>query len=133
MFILTARVAGSVPADNVYIDGKGIGDIGTVVLKDRKILSEDGLLSVVVTVNEKERKVVGNSVIISRGFVYMKEQTELTKALSDRVDQLVKGILDKYDTIKTGLIKRDIIRLLNDYIYTKTERNPMILPVVKLI
>ncbi len=129
----TARVAGSVPADNVYIDGKGIGDIGTVVLKDRKILSEDGLLSVVVTVNEKERKVVGNSVIISRGFVYMKEQTELTKALSDRVDQLVKGILDKYDTIKTGLIKRDIIRLLNDYIYTKTERNPMILPVVKLI
>ncbi len=129
----SARVAGSVPAENIYIDGKGIGDIGSIVLKDRKILSEDGLLNIVVTINEKERRVVGNSVIVSRGFVYMKEQTELTKALSNQVDNHVNEILQKYDTIKTGLIKRDVIRLLNDYIYTKTERNPMILPVVKTI
>jgi len=129
----TARVAGQIPANNVYIDGKGIGDIGSVVLKDRKILSEDGLLSVVITIDEKKRKRIGESVIVSRGFVYMKEQTKLTKDLSKKVDDMVTSTLDKYDTIKTGLIKRDIIRLLNDYIFTKTERNPMILPVVKLV
>ncbi len=129
----SARKAGSVPAGNVYIDGKGIGDIGSVVLKDRKILSEDGLLSIVITIDEKNRSLKGNSVIVSRGFVYMKSHTELTKELSAMVDNHVKNLLSKYDTIKTGLIKRDVIRLLNDYIVNKTERNPMILPVIKTL
>ncbi len=129
----SARKAGKVPAGNIYIDGKGIGDIGSVVLKDRKILSEDGLLSIVITIDEANHALVGNSVIVSRGFVYMKSHTQLTKELGSMVDNHIKNILSKYDTVKSGLIKRDVIRMLNDYIVNKTERNPMILPVIKTI
>ncbi len=128
-----ARIAGKIKADSVYIDGKGIGDIGQVVLKDRKILSEEGLLSAIVTIDEKTKTLIGNTVIISRGFVYMKEHTALTEAISNKVDAHIQKILDKFDNINVGIIKRDLIRLLNDFIVSKTERNPMILPVVKLV
>jgi len=129
----SAKIKGKVSAENVYIDGKGIGDIGHIVLKDRKILSEDGLLSAIVTINEENNTLIGKSVIVSRGFVYMKDHTALTNEIAGMVDAHVKKILEKYSKINTGLIKRDIIRLLTDYIFTKTERNPMILPVVKLV
>lgn len=128
-----AQVKGRIQASSVYIDGKGIGDIGHVVLKDRKILSEDGLLSAIVTIDEKKHELIGNSIIVSRGFVYMKDHTTLTKEISMKVDQKVKQTLSQHKHLNLGLIKRDIIRLLNDYIVSKTERNPMILPVVKIV
>ncbi len=128
-----AQVKGRIKASNVYIDGKGIGDIGHVVLKDRKILSEDGLLSAIVTIDEKKHELIGNSIIVSRGFVYMKDHTALTKEISMKVDQKVMHTLSQHKDLNIGLIKRDIIRLLNDYIVSKTERNPMILPVVKIV
>ncbi len=128
-----AHISGRIQANNVYIDGKGVGDIGYVVLKDRKILSEDGLLSAVVTIDEKARTIKSNTMIVSRGFVYMKDHTALTKDIAQKVDDKVNEILAKHDEINVGLIKRDIIRLLNEYIVSRTERNPMILPVVKLV
>ncbi len=128
-----AAIKGKIQADSVYIDGKGIGDIGSVVLKDRKILSEDGLLSAIITIDENKKKLIGNSVIVSRGFVYMKDHTALTKEISQTVDKQIQATFDKYSTINVGLIKRDVIRLLNDFIVSKTERNPMILPVVKVV
>jgi len=125
-----ARVAGKIPSGSVYIDGKGIGDIGNVVLRDRKILSEDGLLTAIVTINKDTQSLIGNPVIVSRGFVYMKDHTMLTNELSDKVKMHVEKLFNKSKPLNIAHVKRDIIKLLNDYIYTKTERNPMILPVV---
>lgn len=125
-----ARVAGKIPSGSVYIDGKGIGDIGNVVLRDRKILSEDGLLTAIVTLSTENKKIIGNPVIVSRGFVYMKDHTTLTNELSIKVKDHVEALMAKQKSLNIPHVKRDIIKILNDHIYTKTERNPMILPVV---
>ncbi len=127
-----ARIAGKVPASSVYIDGKGIGDIGNIVLRDRRTLAEDGLLSAIVTIDENKREVLGMPVIVSRGFVYMKDHTELTDEIAlvarDATDKLLQK--QKRGAIPFGNIKRELADALNDHIYKKTEREPMILPVV---
>ncbi len=124
-----ARVAGKLPAGQVYIDGKGIGDVGNVVLRDRKILSEDGLLSVVITIDVENHKLIGSPAIVSRGFVYMKDHAPLTKEISLLIEKYMETVM-RSKTLNIAKIKRDVIRVLNDHIYTKTERSPMILPVV---
>ncbi len=129
----SARIAGKIQAGSVYIDGKGIGDVGTVVLRDRRILSEDGLLSAIVTLDMDKRAPVGKPVIMSRGFVYMRDHTVLTNELSDMVHNLVTQKLSHESTINLPQLRRDITKLLNDHIYTKTERNPMVLPVIKTV
>ena len=129
----SARIAGKVKSGNVYIDGKSIGEIGSVVIRDRKLLSEDGLLSAIVTINEKTLEVINKPVIISRGFIYMREHTELTSELSNIVKDLVTNKLIAMKNVNVSILKREITKLLNDYIYEKTERSPMIMPVVMLV
>lgn len=129
----SARIAGKVKAANVYIDGKSIGDIGSVVIRDRRLLSEDGLLSAIVTINKKTLEVVNKPVIISRGFIYMREHTEFTAELSSIVKELVTKKLINMKKVNISLIKRDISKLLTDFIYEKTERSPMIMPVVMIV
>ncbi len=126
----SARVAGKVPASSVYIDGKRIGDIGNVVLKDRKILSEDGLLSAIVTIDKEANQVLGKPVIVSRGFVYMKDHTALTNEISAMVNEHVDNILRTQAALNVSYIKKEVVRILNEKIYKKTERSPMILPVI---
>ncbi len=128
-----ARIAGKIQAGSIYIDGKGIGDVGSVVLRDRKMLSEDGLLSAIVTLDKDKHKPIGKPVIMSRGFVYMRDHTVLTNEISDMVHALVSEKLTSHPTMNLSQLRRDITRLLNDHIYTKTERNPMILPVIKTV
>jgi ribonuclease J len=129
----SARIAGKVQAGSVYIDGKGIGDVGNVVLRDRKILSEDGLLSAIVTIDQDKASQIGKPVIMSRGFVYMKDHTLLTSEISNMVAGLVDKKLSGKNEVNAHQLKRDITKYLNEYIYNKTERNPMILPVIKLV
>jgi ribonuclease J len=106
-----ARFAGQIPAQNVYIDGKGIGDIGNVVLRDRKLLSEEGLLSVILSLDLKEKKMIAKPMIISRGFVYMKEHQELMQKLTDEVTAFTANVLSHQKTITSQILKREIIRL----------------------
>lgn len=129
----SARIAGKVKSGNVYIDGKSIGEIGSVVIRDRKMLSEDGLLSAIVTINEKTLEVLNKPVIISRGFIYMREHTELTSELSKIVKDLVTSKLTQMKNVNVSVLKREITKLLTDFIYERTERSPMIMPVVMLV
>jgi len=129
----SARIAGKVTAGSVYIDGNGIGDIGNIVIRDRKLLSEDGLLSAIVTINKENLELIGNPVIISRGFIYMKEHGDLTNEMAEIVDTQVRKKLKQMKNLNINVIKRLIQRVLNQHIYSKTERNPMIMPVVMIV
>ena len=125
-----ARFAGQIPAQNVYIDGKGIGDIGNVVLRDRKLLSEEGLLSVILSLDLKEKKMIARPMIISRGFVYMKDHQDLMHKLTDEVTTFTANVLNHQNAITSQSLKREIIRFLSDSIIKKTDRNPTIMPII---
>ena len=124
-----ARFNGSETAGKVLVDGSGVGDIGSVVLRDRKHLSEDGLVVVVVTIDMEDRMIVSGPDIVSRGFVYVKESEELmTQARSIAENTLIKalsnGIKDR-NHLKT-LVKDDLAK----FIYKEIKRKPMILPII---
>ena len=129
----SARYAGKVQAGTIYVDGKGIGDIGNIVLRDRRLLSEDGLLSAIVTINEEKLKVINTPTIISRGFIYMREHEELTKDISNLVANYVQEKIKVMKKVNIIILKKEITKLLNEYIYSKTERSPMIMPVIMTI
>ncbi len=127
-----ARWGGTVPAGNVLVDGSGIGDIGSVVLRDRKHLSEDGLVVVAVTLAQKERYIASGPEIVSRGFVYVKESEELIKEAKRVVLlSLDKAMGKKHSDITN--IKNTIKDDLGKFIYKETKRRPMILPVISII
>jgi ribonuclease J len=97
------------------------------------MLSEDGLLSAIVTIDKSTLKQIGRPVIISRGFVHMKEQTALTNQITDLVEETVQARLDDAKSLNIGAIKRSLTKTLNKHIYETTERNPMIMPVVMIV
>lgn len=123
------RPAGRIPAGNVLIDGSGVGDVGNIVLRDRKLLSQDGILLVVVTLNKKEKKISAGPEIISRGFVYVRESEELLVEATKRVRDIVEKSISKDSFDWTG-IKQDMRDELNQYLFEKTKRRPMILPII---
>lgn len=123
------RPSGKVPAGNVLIDGSGVGDVGNIVLRDRKLLSQDGILIVVVTLNKREKKISSGPEIISRGFVYVRESEKLLEEASNRVRVIVEQSISR-DTFDWAMIKQDMRDSLNQYLYEKTKRRPMILPII---
>lgn len=123
-----AKLVGDVPSGNILVDGLGVGDVGNIVLRDRRHLSEDGLIIVVITIT-KEGKVVSGPDIISRGFVYVRESEDLIEDAKNVVRKILKD--DSKDNLKdwNGL-KSDIRDNLRSYIFKNTKRNPMILPII---
>ena len=125
----SARVTTTVPTGNVLVDGLGVGDVGNIVLRDRKHLSEDGLMIVVVTISKEDGKVLAGPDIISRGFVYVRESEDLM----DGAKNVIKDVLHECEekNIKEKKKKKNNIKEnLKEYLYTKTKRNPMILPII---
>ena len=123
------RMAGKVTAGDVYIDGSGIGDIGSAVLKERRSLSEEGLFSVIITIDEKNKKVVNAPTVISRGFIYMKGNEALIQDLTKNVGLIAQEQLNRKDYAENYL-KQAVIDHLSSKIYELTLRKPMIIPIL---
>lgn len=123
------RLAGKVTAGDVYIDGTGIGDIGSAVLKERKMLSEEGLFSVILTVNSDKKKLINEPTIISRGFIYMKGNEEITALLANEAKGIVVKELNK-KLFNELTLKQAITDHLNNKIYEMTMRKPLVIPVI---
>lgn len=122
-------ITGKVPSGNVLIDGIGVGDVGNIVLRDRKLLSQDGILIVVVTLTKQEKKIAAGPEIISRGFVYVRE----SEKLMDDSTKLVRDIVERNTakgTFEWASLKQEIRDDLNRSLYEKTKRRPMILPII---
>ena len=119
----------SVQAGNILVDGLGVGDVGNIVLRDRKHLSEDGLIVVVVTMSKQDGKVIAGPDIISRGFVYVRESEDLMEeartVVRDALTECEKRNITDWATLKSNI--RDALR---SFIYEKIKRNPMILPII---
>jgi len=124
----SAKLTGTVPCGKILVDGLGVGDVGNVVLRDRKHLAEDGLITVVLTLNERSELVAGPE-IVSRGFIYVKEAEDLMEELKKIAEKVVKDCTKSrycdWTTIKNTLKSK-----LSDFLFHKTKRKPMILPII---
>lgn len=123
------QLNGRVQAGNVLIDGNGVGDVGNIVLRDRKLLSQDGTLIVVVTLSKSEKKIAAGPEIISRGFVYVRESEKLIEESIDLVKEIIDKNISK-DSFDWSSLKQDMRDSLNQYLFEKTKRRPMILPII---
>ena len=125
----SARRAGKVTAGNVLIDGLGVGDVGNIVLRDRKLLSQDGILVVVVTLSKQDGNIMSGPDIISRGFVYVRESEglldEANRIVSSTLQKLMSEKVNEWASLKTGV--KDA---LGRFLYEQTRRRPMILPII---
>ena len=125
----TMKVVSQVPAGRVLVDGLGVGDVGSIVLRDRKHLAQDGLIIIVIGIEKRSNEIVAGPDIISRGFVYVRESEELMvearALLADTLNNCSASELREWNSLKGKL--RDS---LSDYIYEKTKRSPMILPII---
>jgi ribonuclease J len=125
------RVAGRAPVGYVYVDGTSVGDVGNVVVRDRQMLSRDGILMVVVSVDRTTGQLVSGPDVVSRGFVYMRESDSLIEATKGAVrDALGSHNGDGSTETDTTFVNRKIKDVVSDFLYEQTRRRPMVLPVV---
>ena len=124
-----AKLTGTVPVGKIMVDGLGVGDVGNIVLRDRQRLSQDGLIIIVLTMDSRTGTVVAGPDVLSRGFVYVRE----SENLMEDIKQLLRAEIDKFEEkhiTDWSTIKAVLREELRDYIYKKTKRDPMILPII---
>ena len=125
----SGKVTGKVPFGRVLVDGMGVGDIGNMVLRDRKNLAENGIITVVVAIDRRNRVIISGPDIVSRGFVYVRNSEELIYEVKNIVTNVVEKCLEKNIT-QWAEIKNGIRREVDNFVYKKMKRKPMILPVI---
>lgn len=124
-----ARLAGKVPSGNVLIDGLGVGDVGNIVLRDRRLLSKDGILVVVVTLNKKTGVILSGPNIISRGFVYVRESEQLLEEANELVSDILNKCLNE-KVSEWSSLKSNVREGLSRFLFERTKRRPVILPII---
>jgi len=122
-------LAKKVPSDYVFVDGLGVGDISHVVVRDRQMMAGDGMLVVIATVSKKTGKLLHSPDIISRGFIYMKENKKIIEDTRNKVKKILNDTDPKIEAFPDYL-KNKIRNDVGQFLFSKTERRPMILPVI---
>ncbi len=115
---------------NVMVDGLGVGDIGQVVLRDRQLLAKDGMFVITVIIDGQTKKIVGKPQITSRGFIFVKENFDLVNATKKKVEEVIANKVSPNGPINWDYIKNNIREIVGQYLFTKTQRRPMVLPVI---
>lgn len=128
----SAKINGTVPSGKVFVDGLGVGDVGNVVLRDRRHLAEDGLIIVVVTISRETHELISAPDVISRGFVYVREAENLIEDVKHVTEETMNECLSRRNC-DWAVMKASLRSSVSKYIYEKTERNPMILPIIEEI
>lgn len=123
------HVAGQVTVGNTMVDGIGIGDIGNIVLRDRKLLSEDGIFVAVVTINRRKSKIISGPEVMTRGFVYVKDNTDLVNQSNEIIRKVVEENLSRKE-FEWSRLKQEIRDALNKHLFEQTRRRPVILPII---
>jgi len=118
-----------IPAGNIYVDGLGIGDVGNAILRDRKQLSEDGMLVIVITLSKTEGKIISGPDMISRGFVYVRDSEDFLQRINQLVVTTINN-LQKENVSQWNVLKKEIKEVLGQFVYSHTKRKPMILPII---
>jgi ribonuclease J len=116
--------------NQVMVDGLGVGDIGQVVLRDRQLLAKDGMFTIIVIVDSKTKKIIGKPQVTSRGFIFVKENFDLVNATKKKVEEVVDAKTSPDQAVNWDYVKNNIREVVGQFLYTKTQRRPMILPVV---
>ena len=124
-----AKFTGHVPSGKILVDGLGVGDVGNIVLKDRQRLSQDGLIVVVITLDSRSGKIVAGPDVISRGFVYVRESENLMEDIKYLLRTELQKCEDKHIT-DWATLKLVIREELGNFIYKKTKREPMLIPII---
>jgi len=119
-----------VPANYVMVDGLGVGDVGQVVLRDRQMMAEDGMFVIITVIDSKTGQVRGEPDIISRGFVYLRESKKLLEETRQKVKEIVNQTASAEHSTNWPYVKDNIRNKIGQFLYTKTQRRPMVLPVV---
>lgn len=129
----TAKVIGSVQSGDIYIDGTGVGDIGSSIIKERKSLSEDGLFSIIITIDPKKLTIPVEPQVVSRGFIYMKDSEELTKNFVNSAKNFLINEIHKAKSINVNALKHSLTDFLNHLIYEHTDRKPIVIPIFMVL
>ena len=125
----SACIAKKVQAGNILVDGSGVGDVGNIVLRDRKNLSRDGIINVIVAIEKESHAIVGGPDIITRGFVYVRESEELVNEIKQISYESIQKSIDN-NVFKWSEIKNNIRNDIGSFIYSKTKRKPIIVPII---
>ncbi|MEI7890360.1 MAG: ribonuclease J [bacterium] len=123
-------LAQKIDTSYVMVDGLGVGDVGEIVLRDRQLLAKDGMFMIVVIIDSKTKKIIGSPQITSRGFIFVKENFDLVNATKRVVEKVVKEKTSPDVSVNWDYVKNNIREAVGSFLYTKTERRPMVLPVV---
>ncbi len=126
------KQTGIVPSGQILVDGLGVGDVGNIVLKDRQHLSQDGLIIVVITMDGKTGQVLSGPDVISRGFVYVRESEDLMDSMKRQIYKDISN-MESAGIKDWATIKNRVKDTLHDFVYSKTKRNPMIIPIISEI
>ena len=125
----SARIAGQVTAGNIFIDGSGVGDVSSQIIRERKALSDDGMFSLVITIDSKQRILPIEPQVVSRGFIYMKDSEELTKSFVDFTKEFLINSMNAVKIVNLNVLKYNLTEELGKLIYSKTDRKPIIIPI----